>query len=270
MGQYVTVEATKPTALMARLLNEDGDAYVQAGVEAVVYSVVLLGVPDETDETALTGFTAESLSPSEVIFDTLQTPVIWTADDTGFNFKHYFNTSPFTLAGRAYKTTYTLTTTTGTVTAEFFVTTHPASASDGYCVRADIESIFGHHNVQKWADVENHCDGAHIGGRIAKAIGVATAEIDDQLRGGPYTVPIVGVTIPTTVVQLTASLAGVWLYESRGVEDFDETTGAAVHRLAWHRDHVSKVLAEITRGHRRLNLATATNIKGTRVPVVSS
>ncbi len=267
MSGYVTVEAGKPAALMSRLLDENADAYQQADVSAIVYSVVLLGEPDESVETPVDGFTDVSVAVSEVIFDTLQTGDGWSADDVGYNFRHFFNESPFTLPGRSYKAAYTLTTTTGTVLAELVVTTYPSAASDGYCVRADVESVFGHHNIQKWADIENHGNGAHIGGRIARAIEAATAEIDDRLRGGPYLVPIA--TVPTTIRQLAARLAGVWLYESRGIEDFDEATGRAIHRLAWHREHVDRVLKEIMAGGRRLDAALASGVKGARVPVVS-
>ncbi|MBN2024952.1 MAG: DUF1320 family protein [Pirellulales bacterium] len=266
MSGYVTIEAAKPAALMARLLDENADAYQQADVSAMVYSVVLLGEPDESVETPLDGFTDVPLAVSEAIFDTLQTGGGWTADDVGYSFRHFFNVSPFTLPGRSYKAVYMLTTGTGAVLATLVVTTHPSAASDGYCVRADVENVFGAHNVRKWADVENHGNGAHIGGRIARAIAAATAEIDDRLRGGPYLVPIA--TVPTTIRQLAARLAGVWLYESRGIEDFDEVTGRAIHRLAWHREHVDRVLKEIMAGGRRLDAALASGVTGARAPVV--
>jgi len=122
--------------------------------------------------------------------------------------------------------------------------------ASAYCVRADIEQMFGPVNVTKWADLDNDRDADKIAARIAAMIDDASNEIDDRLRGGSYEIPFG--TAPKTVQLLAARLAGVLLYEARGVEDFESETGKPYHRLQWHRDRVDRVLSQIRSGARRL------------------
>lgn len=133
-----------------------------------------------------------------------------------------------------------------------------------YCTRSDIEDLFGPLNVAKWADLDNSQVAAAIAARIERAIAVATARIDDRLRGGPYVLPISG--SPATLVNLCAQLAGVWLYESRGAQDFSPETGLPVHRLRWHVEQAEKTLREILSGVVRLDAAETR--KGTTAPMV--
>ncbi|HQU42388.1 MAG TPA: DUF1320 family protein [Pirellulales bacterium] len=126
-----------------------------------------------------------------------------------------------------------------------------------YCQRSDIEAVFGPANVAKWADIENNGDPVAIAARVASAIAWATEEINDKLRGGPYVIPLAGGTVgpalPVTVVDLSANLAGVWLYESRGVQDFSEETGTPYHRLQWNRKRSYDALAEIRANKRQID-----------------
>lgn len=133
-----------------------------------------------------------------------------------------------------------------------------------YCTRSDIEALFGKANVAKWADVDNDQDADAIGDRIDQAIAVATARIDDRLRNGPYTLPIAG--SPATLTNLAVQLAGVWLYESRGVQDFSPDTGFPVHRLRWHSEQAEKTLNDLLSGKLRLNATLVGN--GTTAPIV--
>lgn len=123
-----------------------------------------------------------------------------------------------------------------------------------YCTRADIEQFYGRENVQKWAELDGDKNSTNIATRISDAISHASNDIDDGLRGGPYTVPFAD-TIPLTILDLARRLAGVRLYESRGIQDFEAETGSPVHRLAWHASYVRKMLAEIKSGKRRLDIA---------------
>ena len=52
-----------------------------------------------------------------------------------------------------------------------------------YCVRADVEAVYGTGNVAKWADLNNNGSAGEITARIAWAITAASNEIDDMLRG---------------------------------------------------------------------------------------
>jgi phage gp36-like protein len=125
-----------------------------------------------------------------------------------------------------------------------------APSSGSYCVRADIEAVFGSTNVERWADLNNDGNATEITARIVRAIQIAEAEVNDRLRGGPYSLPFS--TVPVAIENLTASLAGVWLYESRGVEDTDPH-GNAVHRLTWHKKNAQRMITEIHAGLRRFD-----------------
>ena len=124
-----------------------------------------------------------------------------------------------------------------------------------YSTEDDLNAIFGPDNIQAWADLDNDDDADKIDARITAAIAVADAQIDDFLRGSHYTVPIANDagSTPTSITDLSARYAGVWLYESRGVENFDENTGRPLHLLAWHRSHVYRALREIREGVRRID-----------------
>jgi hypothetical protein len=82
-------------------------------------------------------------------------------------------------------------------------------------------------------------------------IAEASEEIDDRLRGSKYDVPFASGTV--TITKLVARLAGVLLYESRGVQDFESETGIPYHRLQWHRARVEQVIQEILAGQRTLD-----------------
>jgi phage gp36-like protein len=132
-----------------------------------------------------------------------------------------------------------------------------------YCVRADIEAIYGKIEVTKWADLDNDGDTASITVRITNAIARADAQIDDTLRDGPYTVPFT--TVPQTIADLSAYLAGVLLYEARGTRDFDPETNLPQHRLHWQRRHVADQLAAIRGASLKLDVA-ATVLTDVRAP----
>lgn len=127
-----------------------------------------------------------------------------------------------------------------------------------YCTAADILTFFGKTNVNRWADLENTKVQSEIDARIAVAITYAHNEVNDRLRGGPYTTPLVEPP-PNIITDIAARLAGVWLYESRGVEDIEES-GKAVHKLTWHKDYARRVLREIRNGIRRLDLLSTVTI----------
>lgn len=123
-----------------------------------------------------------------------------------------------------------------------------------YCDEANMQEIFGPENTERWADLDNDEDDTVIDARIARAIAVASAFIDDYMRGTPYVLPLAtsaGVT-PTSIEDLAAKLAGVWLYESRGVEDFGKA-GQPLHKLTPVRMSVMRELKAIRAGVRKLD-----------------
>lgn len=119
-----------------------------------------------------------------------------------------------------------------------------------YCKRADIEAIFGTVEVKKWADKDEDGVVADITARITEAIAFADDKIDTELRGGPFAIPFT--TVFPAIKRLSAVLAGVWLYEIRGIQDFDQETGQAQHRLSWHKTDAARQIKLIRSGVVRL------------------
>ena len=125
--------------------------------------------------------------------------------------------------------------------------------ANDYCARSDIENVFGVDNVALWADMNNNESVTEIAARVVWAISAASNELDDLLRSTSYRIPFktgAGVT-PETIEDLTAHLAGVRLYENRGVDEIRE--GQPIHKLLWARQHVEQAIAEIKSGQRRLD-----------------
>lgn len=102
--------------LMARVYGNDGNVLTQAAVTSIAYSVYLLDERDKDSRTVVSGHSAASVTVASAIFDTLQTDEFWTADTTGYNFKHRPSIATndiFTVAGRKYLVEYTITLTSG-------------------------------------------------------------------------------------------------------------------------------------------------------------
>lgn len=136
-----------------------------------------------------------------------------------------------------------------------------------YCARADIENVFGITNAETWADLDNDGDAGKITARIASACAWATREINDRLRASIYVTPLVedeGGALPETVVDLAANLAGVWLYEHRGVKDYNPDTGASVHRLQYQKDAANRVIRMVLAGQRQFKCTK----DATEIPMV--
>lgn len=127
-----------------------------------------------------------------------------------------------------------------------------------YSTRSDVEEIFGKTNIKKWADMDNDDVTTDIEARITAAILYADAEINDRLRGGPYTLPFT--SVPTTIIRLSATMAAVWLHDLRGNED--ETD-----QMEGHRKRVQTMLSQILSRGLRLN---ATEVDDQGIPEVVS
>ncbi len=127
--------------------------------------------------------------------------------------------------------------------------------SSTYCTRAQIEDRFGVTNVSAWGDINNDEVAATITARIARAINVASDKIDDALRRSPYLIPLTtpaGAT-PTVIVDIAATLAGVWLRTARGVEDFDPKSGKPIHELSPLEYAAERDLENIRTGQPKIN-----------------
>jgi hypothetical protein len=104
---YTTAFKNGTARLCARVFLDGADIH-QAAVSSLVYSVFLLDNQDPDARTVVTGHSAVSLAPADVIFDTLQSDL--QASD--FNFRHVvpIGVHPaFAIAGRNYLVEYTIT-----------------------------------------------------------------------------------------------------------------------------------------------------------------
>ena len=125
-----------------------------------------------------------------------------------------------------------------------------------YCTVDDLYEIFGEHNITKWADLDNDDnDSGVITSRIDRAIRHASNEVDSRLRHGIYTLPIASSTgsIPEDIIDVVATLAGVYLYENKGIDDFDPDTGRVVHRLIHSKKRAEGIIRSIQAGQRHIN-----------------
>ena len=100
-------------ALMARVVGNSATAITQAAITSISYSVFDLS--GTTPNTAITGYSAVSLTVADVVYDTLQTDARWTADSTGYNFRHDIAAAVFATGGHRYRIEYKFTPATGSV-----------------------------------------------------------------------------------------------------------------------------------------------------------
>jgi len=126
-----------------------------------------------------------------------------------------------------------------------------------YAARSDVEDVFGVSNVSTWADLDNDEDSDKITARITRALTWAEAYIDGRLLNGPYGIPFS--SAPTVITDATATFAGVWLYEGRGVDDYDASKGKQSHNLQWHRQRAEDVLNKVLDG--RLTFAISPEVE---------
>lgn len=119
--------------------------------------------------------------------------------------------------------------------------TTDATQPSAYSTRTNIEDIYGVTNISKWADLDNDGDVTKITNRITKIIDKADAYINCKLRKGPYSIPFVVSPYDGIVVDMSARLAGVMLYECRGITDSETSR----HELIWHKERVDKIIRNI-------------------------
>lgn len=124
-----------------------------------------------------------------------------------------------------------------------------------YCTQADIELEYGATNVDEWADIDNDDNATTKAARIAEAIALAGEEIDEVLRMANFKLSAVaadGSGTPKTINRLARVIAGLWLYEGRGAQDYTRD-GTPMHGHWWRRQWAENYLDEIRRGVRKLD-----------------
>lgn len=113
---YGAVFKNGAAILLARVVGADGQLVVPGDVALITYSVLELDErrPDET--TVVEGHEAKVLLADEVFFAGLQSDSLWSADTTGYNFRHEIDVSAyeaFPAAGVSYQVRYEVTPTSG-------------------------------------------------------------------------------------------------------------------------------------------------------------
>lgn len=122
-----------------------------------------------------------------------------------------------------------------------------------YCARSDIEAIFGVAEVRTWADLDNNQVDADIASRITAAIAYGQSKINDRLRNGPHTIPFTEPP-PNVIVTTCAQFAGIYMYEAKGIVDYNPDTGKPEHRHYLMKREALTTLREILAGVISLDL----------------
>lgn len=119
-----------------------------------------------------------------------------------------------------------------------------------YATKGCMELRYGRDNIDAWSELDQVVNEQDKALRVDTAIQDAEDFIDSVLHGGPYVVPFAA-PVPRLIIQNACILAGVNLYEGRGVQDYDGDSQPA-HKLHWHRINVMKQLDMIKSGRLRL------------------
>lgn len=94
--------------------------------------------------------------------------------------------------------------------------------------RTLLETLFGKKNIATWADLDNDKDQDAIDARIAYALSWAPS----YLTSLTLTRPMASIT-SVVVEDLLGRLAGIWLYENRGITGEDQTTSPIAHHRTY-------------------------------------
>lgn len=125
-----------------------------------------------------------------------------------------------------------------------------AEPSLGWSSREEIEDLFGSDNVAKWADKDNDASEIKIRRRIRRAIEYATS--DARMKLTDTSVKLSEMSDPPVVLRDAVSrMAGVWLYETRGVADTADEEGK--HVLTTHKKQAEKFYNGIRSGRYRID-----------------
>lgn len=115
------------------------------------------------------------------------------------------------------------------------------------CTRGDVEQVFGTTSVAAWADLNNTGDADDIAARINYRIAMADNYVRSVLASGPWNMPEPGDIIPAILAYNVAALTGVYLYEARGIQDYN-AAGHAQHQLSYHKKNVEDFLKGVLVG----------------------
>lgn len=110
-----------------------------------------------------------------------------------------------------------------------------------YASLSTVQDQWGENNIAAWSDLDGN--NTLDSDRVDRAIANAEADINDRFRGSRYVVPFA--PVPTAVAEWAAKLAGVRLYQQRGIRDTDEED-----RIAKVAEGVDEQIADVSAGIR--------------------
>lgn len=126
-----------------------------------------------------------------------------------------------------------------------------------YIAQSDLEALFGTKNIAAWSVLDPDADpGTANAARIASAIAFAEGYVEDRFRGGPYAVPFVATgAFPVAFTDILAKIAGVWLYNSRGLRA--QTSDESTNRITGFRREAEELIDLYLARTRKAALAPA-------------
>jgi phage gp36-like protein len=128
------------------------------------------------------------------------------------------------------------------------ITTGPAAGY--YATEQDLRDTFGSQSIDRWSQLDPTLT-ILDDSRIQRALTYADAEINLMLQGSAYAVPLVlagGAEVPAA---WAATIAGIWLFRSKG----GQADAATVSRYDTMLMGVYNALRRVVAGTLRLNAA---------------
>lgn len=122
-----------------------------------------------------------------------------------------------------------------------------------YISQSDVENVFGTYNIARYSQLDNESEAADVS-RITTAIAYAEEEVENCFRGGEYIIPFSG-TVPKVVVNWCARLAGIWLFDNRGVGKVKDGDDEG-HKFSRMKRQVFKDITKYTSGQRRMSVGS--------------
>ena len=105
--------------------------------------------------------------------------------------------------------------------------------------RDTLDELFGRTNISMWADLDNEKNAYDINERVTKAIARAQDDLVTRTNQRPITTYIA----QAAVEEVIATLAGIRLYNNRGLAPLDGAKTPVDHRVkyvnAWIADWLS-------------------------------
>jgi len=117
-----------------------------------------------------------------------------------------------------------------------------------------IELMFGGDNVHKWLALNDRDSPIDYALREYQIIKDAEQWIDDRLKGS-FISEAFTEDIPAIIQQIATEIAGVMMYEARGITDTNPVTGAPQHKYRFIRDRAEARLKDLKYG--KIKVATS-------------